>query len=136
MNIIKSLEKRRTIYNLNNNLSVEEGRIFKLIEESTELIPDAFNMKSSRIIVATGDKQNKLWDNIYNVFKGEVSRERIDSFKAAYGTILYFYDNNVVKEIQNQFPLYKDSISKYAMQSAAMLQISIWSGLADRKSVV
>lgn len=131
MKILESLKGRRTHYDINKDLPVEEGKVFDLVEQATELVPDAFNMKSSRVVVVTGEKQNQLWDNIYDVFEGKVPRDKIDSFKNGYGTILYFYDGNVVKDLQNQFEPYADRFPMWAAQSAGMLQVSIWSGLKE-----
>lgn len=97
MGIQESLAKRRTYYNINKELPVTEADVIALVENTTELVPDAFNMKSARVIVATKEKQDALWDAIYDAFGGKVAREKIDSFKAGYGTLLYFYDEDVVK---------------------------------------
>lgn len=131
MKILESLKERRTHYDINKELPVDEMKVFDLVEKATELVPDAFNMKSSRVIVVTGQKQDQLWDNIYDVFEGKVPREKIDGFKNGYGTILYFYDQSVVKEMQNQFQTYAHKFPDWASQAAGMLQISIWSGLKE-----
>ena len=55
MGIIKSLENRRTYYNIDKNLPVLEKEIEEKIKEVTELVPDAFNMKSARIVLAFGE---------------------------------------------------------------------------------
>ena len=96
MKIIDVLQKRRTYYNLNKTLPVSKSEVKKVIEEITELVPDAFNMKSARVIVVADNKQDELWDRIYDTFEGKVPRDKIDGFKAAAGTILYFYDTEVV----------------------------------------
>lgn len=131
MKILESLKGRRTHYDINRDLPVDEVEVFDLVKKATELVPDAFNMKSSRVIVVTGEKQDQLWNNIYDVFEGKVSREKIDSFKKGYGTILYFYDEDVIKNLQNQFLTYADKFSGWASQSSGMLQLSIWSGLKE-----
>lgn len=131
MNITESLKQRRSYYNINKELPVKEDKIIEVIEEITELVPDAFNMKSSRIVVALREKQELLWDTIYDVFQGKVSKEKIGSFKSGAGTVLYFYDRNTVKEMQKQFPLYADNFPLWASQASGMLQISIWSGLRE-----
>lgn len=131
MKILESLKERRTHYDINRELPVNEDKVFDLVEKATELVPDAFNMKSSRVIVVTGEKQNQLWDNIYDVFEGKVSREKIDSFKNGYGTILYFYDEGVVKDLQKQFTTYADKFPSWSAQASGMLQLSIWSGLKE-----
>lgn len=131
MKIIDSLKDRRSFYNLDKNISVSDEKVIDFIEQSTELVPDAFNMKSSRVYVVLGDKHDELWDKIYEKFEGKVPREKIDGFKKAYGTILYFYDNKIVKKLQEEYPAYKENFPKWASQSSAMLQISIWSGLKE-----
>ena len=131
MGIQESLAKRRTYYNINKELPVAEADVIALVENTTELVPDAFNMKSARVIVATKEKQDALWDAIYEAFGGKVAREKIDSFKAGYGTLLYFYDEDVVKGLQEQFPLYAPNFPIWAQQANGMLQFAIWTALAD-----
>lgn len=130
MGIQESLAKRRTYYNINKELPVAEEEVVALVENTTELVPDAFNMKSARVIVVTKAKQDALWDAIYEAFGGKVAREKIDSFKAGYGTLLYFYDEDVVKGLQEQFPLYAANFPIWAQQANGMLQISIWTATA------
>lgn len=67
---------------------------------------------------------------IYNVFGGKVDREKIDTFKSAYGTILYFYDKSIVQHMQEQFPRYKENFPIWAQQSNGMIQFTIWTELA------
>jgi len=76
MSIIKSLEKRRSYYNINKELPVDTSEVIEQIEKLTELVPDAFNMKSSRVVVALEEKQELLWDSIYDAFGGQVPREK------------------------------------------------------------
>ena len=131
MKIIEILEERRSHYDIKKELPVDEDLVVEFIKEATELVPDAFNMKSSRVIVAKGAKQDELWDNIYDVFGGKVPREKIDSFKNGSGTILYFYDQAVVDNMISQFETYADKFEGWANQAVGMLQLSIWMGLKE-----
>lgn len=131
MKLIDNLKQRRTYYNLNKNLPVSKSEVKKVIEEITELIPDAFNMKSARVLVVMDKKQDELWDRIFDTFEGKVPREKIDGFKAAAGTILYFYDEEVVGALQEKFPTYADNFPVWANQANGMLQINIWTGLRE-----
>lgn len=131
MKTLETLQARRTYYNINKELPVAPEKVVELVEQATELVPDAFNMKSSRVVVALGAQHDALWDTIYDVFEGQVSREKIDSFKAGYGTVLYFIDQPTVERLQGQFPIYADRFPHWAAQSAGMLQISIWEGLRE-----
>jgi predicted oxidoreductase (fatty acid repression mutant protein) len=116
---------------LNKDLPIQENEVKELIEDVTALVPDAFDMKSQRVIVAMGEKQDQLWDAIYDVFEGKVDRAKIDSFKAAAGTILYFYDETVVENMQNLYPTYADNFPVWANHAGGMLQISLWTALRE-----
>lgn len=131
MTITDSLKHRRSIYNLTKDIPVSDEEVISFIKETTELVPDAFNMKSQRVVVALGDQQDKLWDTIYDAFGGKVAREKIDGFKKAHGTVLYFYDKNTVKGLQEKFPTYAANFPIWAQQANGMLQLAIWSGLRD-----
>lgn len=60
MQIVNSLKKRRTYYKIKKELPVSIENVIEMVEEITELVPDAFNMKSSRLVIVHGEMQNKL----------------------------------------------------------------------------
>ena len=129
--LTEALKLRRSVYNIGKALPVDEEKIVRLVNEATALVPDAFDMKSQRVVLALGEKHDKLWDAIYDAFGGKVAREKIDGFKAGYGTVLYFYDADVVKSLQEKFAPYAANFPIWAQQANGMLQLSIWSGLAE-----
>ncbi len=131
MGILESIGKRRTYYQINKELPVAVEKIRKVVEQATELTPDAFNMKSARVVLALGAKQDALWDAVYDAFGGKVAREKIDGFKAGAGTVLYFYDEEVIKSLQSQFPMYAENFPTWAQQANGMLQFAIWTALRD-----
>lgn len=131
MGIMESVAKRRTYYQINKELPVAEDKVKEVVQKATEYVPDAFDMKSARVVLAMGHKQDVLWDVIYDAFNGKVAREKIDSFKAGAGTVLYFCDEDVVKNLQGQFPLYTDNFPVWAQQANGMLQFTIWTALRD-----
>ncbi|WP_330582717.1 hypothetical protein [Suipraeoptans intestinalis] len=72
----------------------------------TELVPDAFDMKSARVVAAFGEEHEALWDEIERVFEGKVPHDKIQSFRNGAGTILYFYEEEVVDGLAAKFPTY------------------------------
>ena len=48
MKITEALKARRSYYAINRELPVAIDRVMDMVKELTELVPDAFNMKSSR----------------------------------------------------------------------------------------
>jgi len=131
MGIKESLKARRSIYAINPDLPCGEDEIIKTIEEVVESVPDAFNMKSARVVVALGEKNKALWSAAFDAFGGKVAKEKLDGFAAGAGTILYFYDESVVEGLQAQFPMYADNFPVWANQANGMLQISVWTALRD-----
>lgn len=121
MSIINAITQRRSIYALNKNLPVSDAEVEALVKKVTELVPDTFNMKSARVVLALGEKHNALWDTIYDAFGGKVSREKINSFKSAYGTVLYYYDSATVKAMQEKFAPYAANFPVWANQANGML---------------
>lgn len=130
MGVISSLEKRRSIYGIGNKLPVGEDKVIELVQKATELVPDAFNMKSSRVVLALGQKHVELWDKINDYFQGK-PKEKIDSFKKGAGTIYFFIDNDTVKSLQGKHATYAQHFPVWANQASGMLQISIWTALRD-----
>ena len=131
MKIIEALKQRRSVYQIGKALPVDAGDVVRLVEEATALVPDAFDMKSQRVVLALGDKHDRLWDAIYDAFGGKVAREKTDSFKAGAGTVLFFYDADVVKSLQERYATYAANFPVWAQQANGMLQLAIWTGLRE-----
>ena len=126
-----ALRIRRSIYQIDESAPIDDDAIVKIVTDATELVPDAFNMRSQRVIVALGDENKKLWDAAYDAFGGKVARERIDGFAAGRGTVLYYIDDAVVSALQEKYALYADNFPIWAQQANGMLQIAVWAGLAE-----
>lgn len=131
MKTLELLRNRRSRYQLNREIPLNHQQLLDLIDEVTAQVPDAFNMQSQRLLVVTGENQDALWNRVFEVFEGRVPREKIDSFRAGYGTILYFYDQAVTEEMAGNFPTYADKFPHWAAQSLGMLQFSLWVALRE-----
>ena len=134
-NFTEMLKKRRTIYTLNQESPVFNDKIIQTITDCVRYVPDAFDMKSQRVVIIIGDKNTTFWNGVYDAVAaasgGKFSHDKTDSFSAGIGTILYFYDSDVVNNMQKKFPLYADRFHDWVMQSNGMLQFAIWTGLRN-----
>lgn len=133
MNYVDALRTRRSVYQLNKEISMTDQQLTELIETVTELTPDSFNMKSARVVTVLGKKHEELWDKIYDIYEGKVPREKIDGFRNGYGTILYFIDTDVVKSYQKQVAKYVENFPVWTNQANGMLQYNIWTALSAKK---
>ncbi|MFB6364178.1 nitroreductase family protein [Paenibacillus elgii] len=131
-------QKRRTIYTLSKESTVPDDKIREIVYEAVKHTPSAFNSQSARAVILFGKHHEKLWEITTQVLKAIVpedqfasTQERMDGFRAAYGTILYFEDMAVVEALQAQFPTYQDRFPTWSQQSSGMLQYVIWTALAN-----
>ncbi|MDZ7547978.1 nitroreductase family protein [Clostridium perfringens] len=132
-----AIKERRSIYAISKESPVSDERIQEVVEEAVKHVPSAFNSQGSRVVVLFGENHNKLWDITMETLRKIVpannfssTEEKINSFKAGYGTVLYFEDFNVVESLQKQFELYKDNFPVWAQQTSGMLQFAIWTALS------
>ena len=132
---ISMLKNRRSVYSLDKTLPVAENAVADFVHVAVQYVPDAFNMKSQRVVLVMGARHEEFWNAVYDEMVkftgGRFSRDKIDSFAAAYGTILYFYDTAAVEETRRAYPGYAENFHDWVMQSNAMLQFAIWVGFAD-----
>ncbi|WP_367365060.1 nitroreductase family protein [Pediococcus parvulus] len=133
------LKQRRSIYNLGKNVTLTEADINELIETAIKQSPTSFNAQTTRAVILYGAKHDQLWDIVANRLKSEVpneqvyasTKQKVATFEAAYGTILYFTDLSVVADYEKQVPLYAANIAPWAEQGIGGAQQNVWTALAD-----
>lgn len=138
-NLQQLVEKRRSIYALSNQLPVSNEEIVKLVEHTLLHTPSSFNSQSTRIVVLFADDHKKLWDITEETLKVIVgdddkfkgTKDKIAGFRAGAGTVLFFEDKGVIKNMQQAAPLYADKFPIWAHQTNAMHQYAIWMALAS-----
>ncbi|MFA7126946.1 MAG: nitroreductase family protein [Bacilli bacterium] len=138
--IFNSLQQRRSQYNLSNQSSLSDDELQELIEQSLLQTPTAFNSQTGRVVLLLGMKHHQLWDLVLSTLKPLVpsksfpkTEEKIKSFRNAYGTILFFEEEAIIKTLQEKFPLYRDSFPLWSIQSAGMLNLIVWTAISEAK---
>lgn len=138
-NLQQLAEQRRSVYALSDNLPVSNDEVVDLVEHAILHTPSSFNSQSTRVVVLFGDEHKKLWQMTEDALRDIVgddekfvsTKAKIDGFTAGAGTILFFEDQNVVKQMQENAPLYADKFPIWASQANAMHQYVIWTALAS-----
>jgi len=138
-NLQQLAEKRRSIYALSDQLPVSNDEVVKLVEHAVLHTPSAFNSQSARIVVLFGDDHKKLWDITEETLKVIVNddekfqgtKDKIAGFSTGAGTVLFFEDKGVVRNMQEAAPLYADKFPIWSYQTSAMHQYVIWTALAS-----
>lgn len=136
---IELLKKRRSIYHIGTNVDLSEEDITTLIKEAVKESPTSFNSQTARVVILFGDAHNKLWDITENELRKEVAdeeafaatKEKMTAFRAGFGTVLLFEDQEVVEGLQEQFSLYADNFPIWSEQGSGIASMSIWVALTE-----
>lgn len=132
-----AMKERRSIYSLSKASDISDDRIKEVIEFSILHTPTAFNSQSGRVVLLLDAEHDKLWNMTKEALRAVVPAERfqptndkIESFKAGYGTVLFFEDTEVVESLQEKFPSYRDNFPLWSYQASGMLQYNVWTSLS------
>jgi len=135
----EALEHRRTYYALSSQSPVSDKEIEDVVKFAVKHVPSAFNSQSARVVLLLGDNHKKLWnitkDTLHKIVPEETFKNteaKIDNcFLSGYGTVLYYEDQDVVKNLQEKFSLYADNFPVWSEQASGMHQLAIWTMLED-----
>ncbi|MBB1095633.1 nitroreductase family protein [Limosilactobacillus agrestis] len=131
---------RRSIYALGDILSQTPEEIFDLVKQTIKNSPTAFNSQTVRAVVLFGKSSDKVWEIVEDALRKiakspdafEKTKAKIDSFKAGYGTILYFTDTAIVHQLENDYPSYAANFANWAEQGLGGAQQAVWTALAEQ----
>ncbi len=130
---ITTIKNRRSIYVIGKDIGVSDKKLQSLVSNAVKYTPSAFNIQSSCVVLLLGKEHDKLWDIVKETLKKIVpatafvnTETKVNSFKAGYGTVLFFDDTQLTAKLQKDYPLYKDSFPIWAEQASGMLQFAVW----------
>ncbi|RDX41341.1 Nitroreductase [Polyporus arcularius HHB13444] len=134
----EAIKTRRTIYTITPESTIPDEKIEQIIAEAVKHAPSSFNSQSSRAVLLLGDEHKKLWDITLNVLKEIVPADqfpategRIKGFANGHGTVLFFEDETVVKDLQTKFALYQDRFPTWSQHASGILQFIVWTALEN-----
>jgi len=133
---LETVKARRTYYALKKESTISDAKIQEIIKEAVLHVPSSFNSQSTRVVLLVKEEHDKLWDIAKETLKAIVPAEqypsteqRLNGFKAGYGTVLFYESRSVVSGMQDKFAIYADKFPGWATQSDAMHQFVIWAAL-------
>ncbi|NEN74778.1 nitroreductase family protein [Pelistega sp. NLN82] len=133
-------KQRRSIYALGKNVQLEKTAIVELIKNTVKEAPSAFNSQTSRVVVLFGEAHEKLWNTTLDILRNVVpadafanTEQKINgAFKAGFGTVLFFEEQETIKNLQNQFPPYAENFPIWSEQASGIAQYAVWVALAEK----
>lgn len=135
---IELLAKRRTQYALGKSIPLTRDEVENLIRQAVRLSPSSFNSQSSRAVILFGEDSEKAWSLIEAELRRIVPADafasteaKMKGFAAGVGTVLFYEDQDTIRNLQEKFPLYADAFPGFSGNSAGMAQLAVWTALAE-----
>lgn len=134
-----ALRHRRSYYSLSPESPIDDARIEELVHFAVKNVPSAFNSQSTRLVLLLHEHHETFWNIVKSALRAivpedsfERTESKIDnSFLSGYGTVLFFEDTNVVRNLQQNFPLYAGNFPVWSEHTSAMHQLTLWTLLED-----
>jgi uncharacterized protein len=128
--LFKAAETRRTIYTLTKKpLPVPISRIQEIVSHAIKHCPSPFNTQSTRAIIMIGDEHNHFWDTADTYLKNAMPEQvyqmlapRVAGFRAGYGTVAWYEDQDAIEETCKANPAVKDIMPQWSEHSNGMHQ--------------
>ncbi|MFI0472530.1 nitroreductase family protein [Halomonas sp. HMF6819] len=135
---ISVFETRRSQYAIGKDISLSQDEASKLIQQAVKLAPTSFNSQSSRAVILFNEQHDRFWEIVMDTLREMVPPESFDAtekkvngFAAGAGTVLFFEEQDVVRNLQEKFPLYADNFPVWSDQASGIAQFAVWTALAQ-----
>lgn len=139
MNYIDTIKQRRSIYHISNKVALSDSDLIKLIQDAVKESPSAFNSQSSRAVILLDQAHLRFWKIVEDTLRKQVPADQFDStekklagFAAGKGTVLFYEDQNVVRDLQAQYATYADNFPVWSEHASAIAQFNVWTALATQ----
>ncbi|OQE16773.1 hypothetical protein PENSTE_c023G08765 [Penicillium steckii] len=140
--LLELVKNRRTYYGLKGESPISDDAIERIVQDSVLHVPSSFNTQTSRVVLLLKEEHQKVWDIAIKAIEGLVAaghvpkesfetstKPKLESFRAAYGTVLFFVDYEALAPIKEKFAIYADKFDPFALESNAMSQYFVWLAL-------
>lgn len=134
---LEAIEQRRSI-RLTGDSSLSEKEITDLVKQAFTYAPTAFNAQEYRALVLFGAENKKFWALVEERVKPltpaeffPATQKKLAGFAGSQGTVLFFIDDAVVRDLQEKFPLYQENFPVWAEQDQGIVQFITWTLLNE-----
>lgn len=105
-----SLSRRRSIYALGHTRIVTDFCLEDTLKDCLKNCPTPFNAQSARLVLLLNKNHLDFWNLVLEkvtaaapIGKKDSVKQKINSFAAAYGTILFFEDLDILAQLKKIF---------------------------------
>ncbi|KAK4865856.1 hypothetical protein LT330_008949 [Penicillium expansum] len=133
---LDAMHYRRSIYQLNNTSPISDDQIVSIANSVIQDVPSSFNSQSTRLVVLLHDEHVQFWNIVLECLRAIVpegaflkTEKRIAGFRNSYGTILFYEDEETIKDLQAEYELYAERFPQWGEHTSGMHQYALWVAL-------
>lgn len=135
---LDEMQKRRSYYELSNRVSLSPEYLTQLIKDATRCCPSALNSQSARVVILLEHSHQRFWEMVENTQRHSVASvvwesvaHKINRCASAFGTVLFFEDQQVIQSLQSRKPLQAEDFQLWSEQTTGMVQYAVWTAIAS-----
>lgn len=135
---LENLRKRRSVYHLGKKVSYDKEVLVQFIKEAVYCCPSVYHSQSARVVILVQQSHEQFWIMVKEIQRQQMHEKayegvalKIDQCRAAYGTVLFFEDQEVIQKLQKLKPLQAEEFEVWSEQSSGMVQFAIWTLFAS-----
>ncbi|KIS69299.1 uncharacterized protein UMAG_02642 [Mycosarcoma maydis] len=142
---LSQLAVRRSTYTLAKSPSIlNVDQIQTVLSKVLRESPSSFNSKSPRLVLLLGDEHDEYWSKtVPEALSAAIKSHggddkavagalgRLDLFKPAFGTVLFFESKSVVEAQQKNIPQYAENFPIWSQHASAIVQTNTWVALTN-----
>lgn len=135
---IDQLKKRRTVTTLGSRIRYSQTYLIELIQEAVRSCPSAHNSQSTRVVILFSESHHKFWNIVKEMQRTNVPADvfagievKIAQYADAYGTVLFYEDQSVIRQLQKKRPFDAEAFPIWSEQTSGMAQYAVWTALAE-----
>ncbi|GKT02579.1 nitroreductase family protein [Furfurilactobacillus sp. WILCCON 0119] len=137
--LLDLMKQRRSVYNLGKDVKLSQDELTTIVQDIVKEAPSAFNSQTTRVVFAYGESHNKVWQIVEDTLEKIVPADQFEgtkakienSFKAGYGTLLWFTEMDTVANLAEQYPAIGESFGDWSEQHVGNAQFAVWTALAE-----
>ncbi|NLD34485.1 MAG: nitroreductase family protein [Clostridiales bacterium] len=133
----RTAERRRSLYDLSADLPITTEELHGLLRDILRTTPSGFNSQTARLVLLSGAEHRQAWDVIQRCVQPltepaafEKTVAKMDGFRRAAGTILFFEDGEILRDLEQRFPKFANNVPLFSAHTSAMHQYAAWTQLA------
>lgn len=134
------LKKCKSEYALAPEWVAPATEVDQLLGVVLQGVPTHFNSQPVRMVLLKDEAHRAHWKLIEQILIKQIGEEAYNEgtrakieqcFLSGAGTVLFFDDTQVTKEMQEQFPTYAHNFPIWAQQVQGSHQVMVWLGLSE-----